>query len=715
MRAKVLIYSLLASSTLLAGEPDKTTFQTAGQWKPLTDVRADAAIVYGINGNRRHNFEERVKSWRDRGYTVHFMTGVAWGEYQDYFLGKWDGDTTHLKREGQFEANGRDISHGHYIPYIVPSDSFIKYMCETQIKRVIDAGITRIYLEEPEFWMRGGFSEGFKDAWQSYYGYPWRDQRESPANTYLSNKLKYHLYYDALNRIFTYAKEYGRSKGVEVECFVPTHSLLNYTTWQIVSPEASLASLDCVDGYIAQVWTGTSREPNYYNGEVRERVFETALLEYACMKSMTEPTGRRMYFLTDPIEDRVHDWGDYKRNYQATFAAKLMLPDVEDYEVMPWPDRIYEGLYPKADGSGKERIPRDYSTLMQIMVNSLNDIRRSDNRLSGTQGISVLMANSMMFQRFPEHSSYDDPRFSSFFGQTLPLLKRGIPVDIAHIENLAFPASLGNTKVLVMSYSNMKPLDPVQNEQIAEWVKRGGQLIYCGEDIDPYQAVPEWWNTGDRSYNAPSEHLFELMSIANPAADGLYKYGKGAVRIMRRDPKHFVMTAGADRNFYAEVESAYRRATGKVPEQKNNFTLRRDPYVISAALTESVSDEPLVLDGLFIDLFDKDLPVLERKVVEPGSQSYLLDLSKVKDRKRPQVLCGASRVYDETVNGNSYSFTAKSPAETVNVSRVLLPKSPKEVRINGELHRECDWDAKSKTLLVPFENDPDGVKIEIRW
>ena len=36
-------------------------------------------------------------------------------------------------------------------------------MKEKQIKRVIDAGITDIYLEEPEFWMRGGYSNAFKE------------------------------------------------------------------------------------------------------------------------------------------------------------------------------------------------------------------------------------------------------------------------------------------------------------------------------------------------------------------------------------------------------------------------------------------------------------------------------------------------------------------------------------------------------------------------
>ena len=46
------------------------------------------------------------------------------------------------------------------------------------------------------------------------------------------------------------------------------------------------------------------------------------------------------------------------------------------------------------------------------------------------------MANSLMFQRFPDHNGYDDPQFSSFYGQTLPLLKRGIPVELVHMKIL---------------------------------------------------------------------------------------------------------------------------------------------------------------------------------------------------------------------------------------------------------------------------------------
>ena len=123
----------------------KTTFQTAEPWKPETDVRADATMVYGTLDKPGVTFEQRIQSWRDKGYLTEFMTGVAWGDYKDYFLGKWDGVDGHLK-EGQRDRNGNEIAHGHLIPYIVPTESFIRYMQETQIKRVIDAGITSIYL-----------------------------------------------------------------------------------------------------------------------------------------------------------------------------------------------------------------------------------------------------------------------------------------------------------------------------------------------------------------------------------------------------------------------------------------------------------------------------------------------------------------------------------------------------------------------------------------
>lgn len=724
MKKSVLILFLCGLTLLPKAQVKdnvKTTFQTSREWRPTIDNRADAVMVYGVGGNpsdksKRIPFEERVQSWRDRGYTTHFMTGIAWGEYQEYFTGQWDGKM-HLD-EGQVQQNGDTIWHGHMVPYIVPTENYLKYIKEKHVKRVIDAGIDAIFMEEPEFWARAGYSEAFKREWKKFYGFGWRPQHESPENTYLSSKLKYQLYYNALKEVFTYAKEYGKSKGMDVKCYVPTHSLVNYSQWMIVSPEASLASLSCVDGYIAQVWTGTSREPNYYNGKAKERVFETAFLEYGSMESMTAPTGRKMFFLTDPIEDWPRDWADYKKNYQATFTAQLLYPNIADYEIMPWPERIYEGLYRTSPDSDKrERIPRHYSTQMQVMINSLNHMPLSDNKVSGSAGISVLMANSLMFQRFPTHVGYEDPQLSNFYGQALPFLKRGIPVKTVHIENLGYKEALADTKVLLMTYSNMKPLSPEAHTHIAQWVKDGGILVYSGLDSDPFQTVLEWWNTGGNNYAAPSDHLFKQLNIAASSKEGEYSYGKGTVYIIRTDPKNFVLENDNDNLLIEVVRKMYEQKAkaGKLLF-KNNFYLQRGVYDLIAVLDESVSNESYLIKGTLIDLFDPKLPVYKSKMIQSGEQAFFLNVDRVPDKQKPQVLAAASRVYEEKTEKDSYSFVAKSPVNTTNISRILLPRKPVSVQVDGKEELVSGaWDQQSKTYLLEFENNPEGVSVNIKW
>ncbi|MDE7496890.1 MAG: hypothetical protein K2M67_08595, partial [Muribaculaceae bacterium] len=76
-----MVACTLVASAVGAVQSDnvKTTFQTGREWRPTIDNRADAVMVYGVGGNpsdRRsanvNSLEDRVKGWKDRGYTVHF-------------------------------------------------------------------------------------------------------------------------------------------------------------------------------------------------------------------------------------------------------------------------------------------------------------------------------------------------------------------------------------------------------------------------------------------------------------------------------------------------------------------------------------------------------------------------------------------------------------------------------------------------------------------
>ena len=230
------------------------------------------------------------------------------------------------------------------------------------------------------------------------------------------------------------------------------------------------------------------------------------------------------------------------------------------------------------------------------------------------------MANSMMFQRSARPiEGYEDPQLSNFYGEALPLLKRGIPISITHLENVGYADTWKDVRVLLMSYSNMKPLSPEAHAHLAEWVKNGGFIVYSGRDDDPYQSVLEWWNQGDMHYTAPSQHLFSLMGIPEKANEGEYKYGKGKVYVLRHDPKEYVLSKGGDKQFVDVVGKAY----GKL-QQKNSFYLERGPYTLVAVLDENVvSNEPFVIKGDYIDLFSPELEYHSKAKILPGQQAFL--------------------------------------------------------------------------------------------
>ena len=265
-----------------------------------------------------------------------------------------------------------------------------------------------------------------------------------------------------------------------------------------------------------------------------------------------------------------------------------------------------------------------------------------------------------------------------------------------------------------MSYSNMKPLAEKAHEQLAQWVRNGGIIVYSGRDDDPFQSVKEWWNSDGKDFACPADDLFEKLGIGRAPNEGTYPVGKGSICVIRKDPKEYVLEAGGDKPLREKVEQLCKVA------YKNNLYLRRGPYEIISVLDEGVNAEPYVIKGKLIDLFDPSLPVLSEKKVNPGEQAYLYNIEQVTNPAKPQVLASASRVYEEKIEKKSYAFVVKSPLNTTNVMRVLLPAEPKKVVVvDGKGKSITDvkttWDAGSKTSFLSFENDPDGVKVKLEW
>src|ERR1700677_374415 len=524
--ALVLVWTTISSAAAAQPPPpfppdanqilERTCFQTGKAWSPQGNLRSDVAIVYGID----KNLPARIETWRERGYRIHVMTGVAWGEYQDYLYGRFDG--VNHEDEAQTDRNGNKIGHGGDVYYMCPGTNYGKFLC-VGVKRALDAGAEAIYLEEPEFWDRAGYSGGFKREWRDYYKEDWEPPHSSADARWRAGKLKYFLYRRALQQVFDFVRAYNQQTGRHVQCYVPTHSLLNYAQWCIVSPESSLAQLSGCDGYIAQVWTGTSREPNRYEGDVRSHTFETAFLEYGAMQNLVRATGRSVWYLNDPIEDNPnHDWTDYRVNWESTLSASLFQPEVSKFEVAPWPERVFGGRYPRsAPPEDRQSIPPAYATELQTVFHALNDMKQSRVEWNcGTTGVGVLVSDSLMFERGEPTPS--DPYLGNVYGLAMPLLKQGLPVTPVQLENVTLPHYLDDFHILLLSYDGQKPLSPEVHAPLAEWVKGGGVLVFCDKDADPYLKVRDWWNSDGKHYKTPREHLFELLGLGDSTTPNIF-------------------------------------------------------------------------------------------------------------------------------------------------------------------------------------------------
>ena len=687
---------------------ERTSFQNASPYDPRIDIKSDVAMVYGIGAD----LPDKIKGYKDAGYRIHVMTGVSWGNYQDFISGKWDG----INHEdcAQTQKDGEKMMHGPTVPYICPSIDFGKYLCDG-VKRAIDAGAEAIHLEEPEFWVKTGYSEAFKREWQSYYNEPWIAPHTSPDAQYRASKLKYYLYRKALEQVFTFVRSYSKEIGRDVKCYVPTHSMINYASWKIVSPEASLVMIDGCDGYIGQVWTGTARTHNRYKGLATERTFETAFFEYGVLHNLVRSTGKTMWYLNDPVEDDPnHSWADYKRNWESTLVASLMWPDMWRFEVMPWPSRVFCGKFPKKDISERvegekvenEGIPSNYATELLTVINELNNMDQKEVGFeSGTTQIGVLVSDTMMFQRGEPDPG--DRCLSAFYGISLPLINRGMPAEPVQYENAEISGYLSPYKVLFLTYEGMKPPKPSLHEALVKWVKDGGVLVFVDDDSDPYNSVKEWWNTQPNMYKFPREHLFELLKINS---EGVHKVGKGTVIYKKTSPALLTKEKTGDEVIEKLTKEACKAAGTKYVET-NYLLLKRGPYIIGAGLNESNDPTKKEITGKFVDLFNSELAILDKVILEPGSRVFLLDRGKL-DKSKPGVIASASKILEETITDGVLKFHSEGPAETTCATRVLLKNKPKSVKAD-EISVDWTWDEKSSTALITYPNSTEGHWIEV--
>jgi hypothetical protein len=437
------------------------------------------------------------------------------------------------------------------------------------------------------------------------------------------------------------------------------------------------------------------------------------------MQNLVRASGRKVWYLNDPIEDNLsRTWSDYRTNWESTLVASLLQPEVWRFEVMPWPERVFNGKYPTTQpskaGEPVERagIPASYETELQAVISAMGDLKQPGDRIRweacGTQGAGVLVSDTMMFQRGDPTPS--DASLGSFYGLAMPLLKRGFPIEPVQIENATTPGFLDRYKLLLLTYEGQKPPKPEFHAALANWVKAGGALVMVDDDTDPYNAVQEWWNTPPLSFATPRLDLFQALGLA-PGATGLSRVGKGVVLYEPLSPAaltHDKTGAEQLRKFARQAAEA----VGMEWKESSGLALRRGPYLIAAGLDESLPKKSQVtLRGKFISLFDSGLPLVKEAALTPGRRLMLLDLAS--PTLKEGVIAAACRVKDQTVIPGTIRFHTDGVAGSEAVVCVLSQQAPREVAVGGKPLTHNAWEFTDGLLRLRFENSAEGVEVEI--
>lgn len=692
----------------------KTCLQTNTPYDPRTALAVDSVIIHQ-HGAPPDKLRQVIGSWKQRGYTVGRMFFADSDATNEYWTGKWDG--TPRPQEVERDERGEVRKCAGIRPYMLPTEGWIRYLEQMAVESV-DAGADAVLPEEPLAHVDTGYEEEFRKIWVERYGQPWQPENASAEARFLTAQLKSELYAKLEGRLRLAVERRSRELGRQVDFVVPIHSIYSNVAARLTAPLGTSLSIDGLDGYIGQIWTGPVNWAMHNYDSPDKTFFDSAYCLYDFFVAITSGGNRKLWLLVDPVEDDPnHKWSEFEEWYIHCVAAMLMFTEVDSYEVMPWPERIF---IPGHQTGGGTPAPERFRTIVLSATQVMQEvplggewyplrIKANFPRATPTGQIGVAVADTLMSEKEPP------PPLQASYGLMMPLVRAGTPASACLLERTADPKYLSRFKVIVLSYEALKPVEAQPNQALAHWVKNGGVLVVLGAD-DDLDGAALWWRKA--GFTSPLQHLAGELGLKDVNTEGDFQIGKGWVLRRLVSPREFGKTQVVDDVYLPLLKLALgKRKPGADFSPPGWLCVQRGQFVIARGGRESIQ-----LEGTFVDVMDPQFPIVTDVVVKPGESRVFRNVTGATPGPgvlhTPRVLHATHRLMEVRQGPDMLRAVVRGPEQTPAVIRLSAGGRRAEKLIARDAQgadREVRWSQDDDTILASFPNDPAGVVLEAVW
>lgn len=480
-----------ADTAVPAGPAPVLTLRTGAEYDPRLDLKVDSLAVAKA-GARWEELDRAVQSWSSAGITTYRYLPITTDPGSFFTSGMADG-IPHLSDVAMGAAGSPVTSRDR--PVLLPTASWIAYLKEN-IRHAIDAGAEGIWAAEPGLPAQGGYSLTFKSAWADLFQSPWEAPHASPAAFFRGSRLRADLSLRLVAELQKHVHDYGQLKARKTQLRLALDSPLNHAREGLAFPHSAAAALP-IGGITARIRPDFS--PHALEGKLEPRPFEMAWLAGSYFANLMDSRpDKSLHFLIAPDSEGLSA-AEATRAYRNLFTTALLFPQAGGYETASYPELTYAaGMDAGTSNMGLSHSLTPHTRLAGVVKELV--VGQSVDWGASTRGVGVLTFDTLQWQRGgPQESS-----LRSLDGLTLPLLQRGIPVELVPAERALEKDFLSRFRVLLLSYDFQKPLGPEVHQELAAWVKAGGVLIVVGGE-DAYNQTGEWWSRN--GFPSPTEHL----------------------------------------------------------------------------------------------------------------------------------------------------------------------------------------------------------------